>query len=216
MASPYSRLREAKWLEKTKELVAAHPLKAADIRSAVLDSWDSIFESKIGKHGIRIGKDIFPIPQLMGAFLHELIPLELAARYPEAWCGNRNKSEKDLVYIDDVKLSVEVKTSSHKTGIFANRSLCALIALAVGEGAKTEYYIAVNFEKFEKGRNRPRIRLIRFGWLDHTDWIAQAAATGQQARLAPITYRTKLLPIYDAECQAGSVVTCRPRRGKSK
>jgi hypothetical protein len=157
MASPYSRLREAKWLEKTKELVAAHPLKTADIRSAVLDSWDSIFESKIGKHGIQIGKDIFPIPQIMGAFLHELIPLELAAMYPEVWCGNRNKGEKDLVYINDVKFSVEVKTSSHKSGIFANRSYAQPQSSSPLAKGKDGYYIAVNFEKFEKGRNRPRV-----------------------------------------------------------
>jgi len=197
MASPYAGLPPSKWLAKTRRLIGAHPLKVADIKSAVLDSWESIFESKIGKHGIQIGKDIFPIPQLMGAFLHELIPLELAARHPSLWRGNQNKGEKDLVCITNVRFSIEIKTSSDKRSIFANRSYAQPQSTSPLAKGKDGYYIAVNFEKFEEGQNRPRIRLIRFGWLDHTDWIPQAAATGQQARLAPITYQTKLLPVYD-------------------
>ncbi|HFC7940318.1 ScaI family restriction endonuclease [Neisseria meningitidis] len=43
---------------------------------------------------------------------------------------------------------------------------------------------------------RPEIKIIRFGWLDHTDWIAQTAATGQQARLSPEAYRSKLKILY--------------------
>jgi hypothetical protein len=214
MPSPYARLPQIKWKEKTHELIASHPLQAVDIREAVLDSWDSIFESKIGKHRIQIGKDIFPIPQLMGAFLHELIPLELAAKYPKVWRGNQNKGEKDLVYITDLKFSIEIKTSSNKSAIFANRSYAQPQSTSPLAKGKDGYYIAVNFEKFKLGQRRPRILLIRFGWLDHTDWIAQSAATGQQARLAPITYQTKLLPIYDAGSDDGPVKK-RRQRGKN-
>jgi hypothetical protein len=45
-------------------------------------------------------------------------------------------------------------------------------------------------------RNQPKIKIIRFGWLDHSDWIAQRAATGQQARLRPEAYQYKLLELY--------------------
>jgi len=38
--------------------------------------------------------------------------------------------------------------------------------------------------------------MIRFGWLDHTDWIGQKAATGQQSRLAPETYDLKFKTLY--------------------
>jgi hypothetical protein len=199
MASPYARLPESKWLDKTRQLVAAHPLKAEDIEAAVLDSWKSIFDSRIGKHGIQIGKDIFPIPQLMGAFLHELIPLELAAKYPKIWRGNKEKREKDLVYLTELKFSIEVKTSSHKTSIFANRSYAQPQSSAPLAKRKDGFYIAVNFEKFGAESGRPRIRRIRFGWLDHTDWIPQKSERGQQAHLAPITYKTKLLTIYDLD-----------------
>jgi hypothetical protein len=196
MASPYKGLSPDKWVEKTRALIRKHPLQAADIKKAVLDAWESIFESRIGKRGIRIGIDIFPVPQLMGAFLHELIPLELAAKYPEVWRENRGKGEKDLVYEPKPQLSIEVKTSSHPTSIFANRSYAQPQSSLPWTKRKDGYYIAVNFEKWEV-RVRPRIRLIRFGWLDHSDWKPQKSERGQQASLFPISSKSKLLPIYD-------------------
>ncbi|MEK7465290.1 MAG: ScaI family restriction endonuclease [Patescibacteria group bacterium] len=50
--------------------------------------------------------------------------------------------------------------------------------------AKDGYYLSVNFTKPIKGE-KSYITKIKFGWLDHTDWIAQTAATGQQSRLTP-------------------------------
>lgn len=47
----------------------------------------------------------------MGMFLHELIPLDFAARYPGIWRREQTANEKDLVYIPDADLSVEIKTS---------------------------------------------------------------------------------------------------------
>ncbi|HGG7675208.1 TPA: ScaI family restriction endonuclease, partial [Neisseria meningitidis] len=63
--------------------------------------------------------------------------------------------------------------------------------------SKNGYYLTINFEKFMPDlKLRPEIKIIRFGWLDHTDWIAQTAATGQQARLSPEAYRSKLKILY--------------------
>ena len=199
MASPYASLPVDKWIDTTRKLIAEHPLKATDIQAAVLDSWESIFESKIGRHGIQIGKDIFPGPTIMGTFLHELVPLELAAKYPGVWRSNRSKGEKDLVYEPVLKYSIEIKTSSNKNSIFGNRSYAQPQSSSPLAKGKDGYYIAINFEKFAAGVDRPKIRLIRFGWLDHTDWIPQASSSSQQARLAPMTYKTKLLLIYRAE-----------------
>lgn len=208
MPSPYRRVARKNWLRKTRQLVANHPLHTDELVEAVLESWQSIFDSKIGRHGIQIGKDIFPNPQLMGTLLHELLPLELEARHPDLWRGNQTKEEKDLVYIPDRLYSVEVKTSSHKNQIFANRSYAQPGGDAsAGRKGKSGYYLAVNFEKFSNRRSSsqklPQIQLIRFGWLDHTDWIAQTAATGQQARLNPDTYKSKFLILYESSTSAG-------------
>ena len=65
-----------------------------------------------------IGRDIQPKPQIMGFLLHELIPLELQSRHPGEWRPEKAKNDKDLVYIPDPTLSVELKTSSHPSQIF--------------------------------------------------------------------------------------------------
>ena len=64
--------------------------------------------------------------------------------------------------------------------------------------SKAGYYLAVNFEGFAKTRTKPCVRRIRFGWLDHADWIGQKAATGQQARLRPECEAKKLIVLYES------------------
>lgn len=191
----YKGIPQGRWIEKTRELVESHPLKAAEVVEVVRGCWDAIFQSKIGKFSI--GVHIFPKPQTMGFLLHELVPLEFSARYPKTWRGEQAKDDKDLVHIPDDTYSVEIKTSSHKSQIFGNRSYAQKGTAKSKE--KTGYYLAVNFEKFAVGGARPRIRRIRFGWLDHADWAGQKAATGQQARLSPAVEKGKLLVLYEVE-----------------
>ncbi len=194
MASPYKGLRPEKWLDITRQLVKAHPLKATEVVEVVLATWDSIFDSRMGTGAFHIGKDIFPKPQIMGFFLHELIPLELATRYPKSWRGERTSGDKDIVYIPDDQYSIEVKTSSNPRHIFGNRSYAQ--EATKNKKVKSGYYLAVNFEKFSDDSKRPNILLVRFGWLDATDWIGQKAATGQQSRLPPDVENYKLLELY--------------------
>ena len=177
------------------QLVERHPLKATELVDVVLQSWNDIFESRLGSKGFQIGKHIFPKPQIMGFLLHELIPLEIAARYPKFWRGEQSSSDKDLVYIPDAEYSIEIKTSSDSKNIYGNRSY-AQKSKGNGKKSKSGYYLQVNFGKFSNAIQKPEILLIKFGWLDHIDWIGQAASTGQQARLAPTTANSKLLTIY--------------------
>ncbi len=196
MTSPYTGIPKRQWPAKTKSLVKEHPLNQQQIVKVVLGCWNSIFESQIG--GLRIGQDISPTPQAMGLFLHELIPHELQTKYPKTWRKNQNKDEKDIVCINRDRYSVELKTSSHKDQIFGNRSY-AQQPTNSGK-SKAGYFIAVNFQKFSsaKSARRPEIIRIRFGWLDHTDWIGQTAASGQQARLSTETYKNKFVTLYEA------------------
>ncbi len=194
MPSPYSGVPMEKWQEVTLRLIDEHPLVPEELAEIVLASWNSIFDSKMGSKGFRIGKDIFPKPQIMGFLLHELIPLELAARYPNEWRGDRDASEKDIVYIPNDYYSIEVKTSSNPSHIYGNRSFAQ--KSSKGKKAKSGYYLAVNFGKFSKSTLHPEIRLVRFGWLDSEDWIGQQSPTGQQSRLSPDVENKKLLVIY--------------------
>ena len=193
--SPYSRLNEDQWKETTKELFDQHPLSRNEIVKVVLGSWEGILSTRLGTGGHRIGEDVFPSPQIMAFLLHELIPLELEYFYPGIWRRDSAANEKDVVCLKDDNYSFEIKASSSKTGIFANRSYAQ--PSPVAKKHKSGYYLVVNFEKFLVDRStKPRVLWIRFGWLDHTDWIPQKAATGQQARLDVKARNNKLLELY--------------------
>jgi hypothetical protein len=77
MVSPYFGIPVEKWADKTKELIEQHPLDVNEIYEIVISVWEEIFESSITSRGYKIGKDIFPSPQIIGYLLHELIPLVL-------------------------------------------------------------------------------------------------------------------------------------------
>lgn len=192
--SPYYGLPQNQWKTKTQQLIDAHPLTEREIVDFCLNSWDGIFTSSIGNNGLKIGKHLFPAPQIIGALLHELIPAEIAAKYQQTWRKEQNKSDKDIVYIPNNQFSIELKTSSNKNQIFGNRSY----AQQQNSGGKSKdgYYLTVNFEKINRVNDTPSIQMIRFGWIDHTDWIGQKAETGQQSRLSPNTYNLKLKTLY--------------------
>lgn len=193
MTSPYLGCPSHEWFSITQTLVSNHPLDPQEIVDTVLSSWQSIFDTKLGTRNFQIGKDIFPKPQIMGFFLHELIPLELEAKYPGLLRGDRTAFDKDIVYFPDESFSIEVKTSSAPNRIYGNRSYAQ--ETSKNKKRKSGYYLAVDFEKFSISK-RPSIRLIRFGWIDSSDWIAQKAATGQQSRLLVEVEKYKLLELY--------------------
>ncbi len=179
---------------KTIELIVKHPLHPDGIYEAVLKVWEDIFKSGIGSKPFKIGVDLFPRPQIMAFFLHELIPLEFSFRYPGKWRREQTPDEKDMVYIPDPFFSIEIKASSNPKHIFGNRSYAQKSIKA--KKSKSGYYLAINFEKFsKKSSSLPRILRVRFGWLDHEDWIGQKSATGQQARLSPEADNFKLIEL---------------------
>lgn len=196
--SPYYGRAEVEWEAVTRELLEEHPLSAPEVVAIVRDAWDRIFLSSFGQ-GVLIGQHIFPKPQIMGFLFHELIPFALEEAKPTQWRAERNAADKDAVFEPDDRYSIEIKTSAHKCQIFANRSY-GQEAATKGKKAKDGYYLAVNFHpwpsidlKRASEQIRPVLRLIRFGWLDHSDWVAQTSATGQQASLPPLVENRQLL-----------------------
>ncbi len=191
MSSPYKNVPTKDWAKITEKLIVIHPLSAKEIKEIVLVSWDTILQSQIGNS--YIGKDFSPKPQIMGFFLHELIQIEIEKRYPKVWRKEKDARDKDLVYIPNENYSIEIKTSSNPNSIFGNRSYAQ--DSENGKKSKAGYYLAINFEKFADTGVLPKILKIRFGWLDHEDWIGQTAATGQQSRLSRDVENYKLLQI---------------------
>lgn len=164
-----------------------------EIVDIVLQSWEDIFNSKMGSFSI--GKEIFPGPQIMSFFLHELVAHNLSLKHPGVYKVGDAKKEKDIHNITNPSLGIEIKASSHKDKIFANRSYAQPSSDSETKD-KNGYYLAINFEKFSKKIRKPKITLIRFGYLEHKDWVAQKASTGQQAHLTPQAYASKLITLY--------------------
>lgn len=189
----YSDKPTSEWFAVTETLLQTHPLSIEEISEVILESWASIFTSQIG--GFFIGRDIFPTPQIMSFLLHELVALNLEMRYPDVWKKGLEKNEKDLVCLPNNDFSIEIKASSDKKQVFGNRSY-AQEESSMAQKSKSGFYITVNFEKFTD-TDKPEITIIRFGYLEHSDWVGQAAATGQQARLTTDTYKFKLIIIYE-------------------
>ena len=195
--SPYKNASPSKWESITKKLVKKHPLSVSEIKNVVLASWEEIFCSRVGRKPYRIGKEIKPKPQIMGFFLHELIALAFEKEYPGKWKKEQYAKDKDIIFIPNNTFSIELKTSSNPTSIFGNRSYTQ--KSQVNRKEKSGFYLAVNFEKFQKNRTKPRILKIRFGWLDHKDWVGQKSPTGQQARLKREIEDKKLMNLYTVE-----------------
>lgn len=182
----------------TRDLLEQYPAPPEAIIDSTLEAWASIPHSRIGLG--RIGVDIFPPPQVLGSFLHELIPLEMQRSLGHNWRGDQSVDEKDLVYVPDRRFSTEIKTSSSDQRVFGNRSY-GQVDTGTGKKEKAGYYLAVNFTGWARdGSGRagpPGVRRIRLGWLDHTDWLAQVASSGQAALLPAIVENSQLLTLYD-------------------
>ena len=191
--SPYSRVSPVEWGRITHELISQHPLQTDELHEIVHLSWQDILQTRVGSKPFRIGVDIFPAPQIMGFLLHELIPLHVSERHHE-WRRGSNSREKDLVYDPEELYSIEIKTSSSKSSIFGNRSYAQKSRSSTSRKSKSGYYLAINFQSFRESDD-PRLIRVRFGWLDHEDWIGQASQTGQQARLSSEVERRKLLEL---------------------
>lgn len=200
MASPYDNQPESLWADITAQLIAEHPLSNEDIVSAALEAWDGIMRTRIADE-LQIGVDIFPTPQILGNYLHELIPVVLARKYPGMWSRDLQKKDKDLVCEQSPYFSAEIKTSSHRNNIYGNASYGKEDSSNSSSKSKDGYYIAINFEKFDPANPdfKPQIRKIRFGWLDHSDWHSQGASSGQQSSIRPNVRDKKLKLIYDID-----------------
>ena len=196
--SPYENLPEIQWKETTKRLINDHPLSQDVLISTVLEAWDGILRTKIANE-LQIGIDIFPTPQILGNYLHELIPVFLEKKYPGQWTRDIEKKDKDLVCVTNPYYSVEIKTSSNANNIYGNASYGQEDSANTSSKTKDGYYLAINFEKFIPSEKNfiPRIKKIRCGWLDHSDWHSQNASSGQAATISPIVRDNKLLLLYD-------------------
>ena len=195
MESPYKGSNIENWESITREILRSHPINTDEFVQIVLSSWEKIFDTKIGGE-LQIGVDVFTPPQILGNFLHLLIAATLEKTHPTIWRRELDKNDKDVVCLTSNDYSFEIKTSS-QSRIFGNRSY-GQAENASGK-SKSGFYAAILFEKCTPKHPRPEIKRIKFGWIDHTDWKAQAAATGQNSTLDTNAWNLKLKDLYTVE-----------------
>ncbi|GAC1605475.1 MAG: hypothetical protein NVS3B3_03450 [Aquirhabdus sp.] len=189
--SPYEGLPTSQWLETTRALLDEHPLKVKEIIELVNIAWEDVWSTVIGKGKAQLSlHEVNPPATVVGYFFEKLLGKELAARYPEQWVGGTTGSDKDLCCKTNPKFSIEVKSSGQLgLKIFGNRSYGQEVEnVDRAKKDKSGYYITVNFFK-------DKLTLIRFGWIDGSDWAAQKSSTGQMAGLGADVYSYKLIPI---------------------
>lgn len=153
-------------------------------------SWSRLWNTWVGDGNVGFPiAEINPPATVIGYMFEKLFAKELAIRLPGAWRGGVG-SEKDLHCLTDESKSVEMKASGQLGyKIYGNRSYGQVLENAdAAKKDKSGYYITVNFY----GQT---LTLLRFGWIDASDWQAQKSPTGQMAGLGPEVYAHKLLPI---------------------
>lgn len=196
--SLYEGLSSEESLGLTKKLVNEHPVDMDTLAAAVLMTWKDLMETKI--MGQCIIYDIGASAQTLGSLLHSILPSRVDKISHLSWRKEHFKADKDVVCEDDESFSFEVKTSSDKSKIFGNRSFAQEAGQNDDKTSRDGYYLAINFEKTKEairlGR-KPQILKISFGYLEHSDWIAQKSSKGQAAHLSPTTYQTKFITLYE-------------------
>lgn len=192
--SPYAGRREDEWLAITRRLISSHPLNTSLILDAALSAWDTLWRTTVGNGKTSVALDQLNVPAtVIGYFFEVLLARELEVRCPRKWQRSQSKDQKDLVYVPDPALSVEVKTSGQAGyKIYGNRSYGQKSENAtLVKKEKSGYYLTCNFW----GQT---ITLLRFGWIDADDWKPQLAPTGQMAGLSDAVYRYKLIALPGA------------------
>ena len=199
--SPYSGKPIEEWKDITIDLVDKYPLSKSELLEVAMTSWDRLWSTNVGGH-INIREADLP-STVVGYFFQKLFTYELANRYPDIWKGEEIKSDKDLVNMQDDYFSSEMKSSGQMGyKLFGNRSYNQQTKSNSTSGKdKSGYYITINF-------SGQILTLLRIGWIDQDDWIAQGAETGQAAKLRPDVYTYKLIEINGSYRKKSPIQLC--------
>ena len=192
MRSPYLNHPKEQWLQITNDLVEKHPLESDTILQAVLTAWQTLWETSIGSRTTAFPLKEMTLPaQVTGFFFEKLLAEVLKNKTQGQWRGGQEKAEKDLVFLENPQFSTELKTSGQLgLKLYGNRSYGQQLEEdpKVDKADRSGYFITVNFYGSS-------LSLVRFGWIDHADWVSQKSSTGQASSLKEDTYTYKLIPI---------------------
>jgi hypothetical protein len=180
--------------QTARRRVDAHPLAGDAIVSVVLEAWELLMGVEIAAGVSLMGVDGIG-PRTIAGCLENLIVRKLSTAAPQSWRGELSSVDKDAVCITNDRHSFEIKTSSSKYEFSGNKSFAA--TGATKRKNKDGYYLVVNYDDPRK-TPEPKVRRVRFGWLDQEDWRPQASGTGQKAGIHSRDAERQLVTLYEA------------------
>ncbi|TLX16021.1 ScaI family restriction endonuclease [Rhizobium sp. MHM7A] len=192
LPSPYHGFDFELWPAVTKTLVDAFPLTCSQLFDVAVEAWKDAISTRIGRRELRIGLDIEMPAQAMGSMFEKLIAVSLTAMPVPFRGGLSQATEKDIVCEDDPYFSFEIKTSTHKHGIYGNRSQGK--SSPRRKKFRAGYHLVANFKSPSLACPSGQFGL-RFGWLDGADWKSQKAESGQSAHVPAHILKVKLVEL---------------------
>ncbi len=172
----------------TQHKVDQFPIAMDVLKGLVLEAGHILLQENLFGKTL---KEVIDAAPNKGSFIGQLFPFALnkllVERYPTIFRPEEHLYEKDVVCIIDRSYDFEIKVSTSSENIVGNKSY----ASDGGYKDKSSFYLAVNFN-----RDTYAVDLIRFGWLDITDWSINDSANGQGSRVKTLPLRSKMITIY--------------------
>lgn len=106
------------------------------------------------------------------------------------WRFGAQNSEPDLVYQNDTVYSLELKTSSQRNRVWGSPSKVLKSARTTKDGSG--FYLVVNYDLDP----RPELNLVRFGWLDDSDWSGNKSVATGSSKVIKEHADLKLVTLY--------------------
>jgi hypothetical protein len=162
-----------------------HILPQTTILRVVNASWNSLWDTRIGRRPLR---SLRIDAQVVGKLFQELMTHQLHAVDPVMWpdpLAPRSAKDPDFNCID-ARYSFELKMCSQKGSrhVYGNR--CSSPGYMSTKGKSRDcWMMTINYTD-------TRINLIRFGYIHGIDWVGQGSASGNSARLKAHVYDAKL------------------------
>lgn len=170
------------------KLLKDYPIKEKELIHNCKQAWEIIKKIEIDILGNKINLvDLELHGSIYGGLIDTVLREVIIKSDESKWMRPNLKVDKDVIYIDDNKKSLEIKSGGQKnTQVFGNRS--SNLEEKNEQKSMAGYYITINYYNKE-------LYLIRFGWLDEEDWIGQVDG-GQQAKISEDAYELKLKILY--------------------
>lgn len=163
-----------------------HLLRHDTLLHVIQNAWNTLWKTDVGGKSLR---QLHVDAQVIGKLFQELMHWELHAADPTTWQhpdAPRKRGDPDFVCTKDPLQSFELKMCGQpgSTRVFGNR--CSSHGFASKHGKSRDcWLLTINYTD-------ERINLVRFGHVLGSDWVGQASASGNAARLKNEVYDTKL------------------------